>query len=178
MELGSDRILLKCMWIPPVDDHEERHHLIHFRCKHCQRMKSACQYYGHFSDEQEVECKSERLPTIYDKPVCNQPQCSDTDFMTATHNFYQVFQDKDGHCIYVFFDSIKEVESFFRLFPAGKCLEDDRTWCNFHAVIHHHKTLVSFGQFKEMEITVRKKPILKNTSFRYQYVSGFLSNVL
>ena len=174
----NSTILLKCMWVPGSDIQEDRHHLIHFRCKHCRRMKSACQYYGHYSDEHDLNCQAEKLKTVYDKPVCEEPECPDTDFMRATHNFFQTFQDKDGQNFCVFFDTLAEVQRFFRFFPAAKCLDDDLTWCSFVSVIHQHKSLLSFGQFKELELTVCKRPIMSGTSFRFQYVSGFLSNVL
>ena len=171
---GGNLAVRRCMWIPPSNIDDDRHHHIYFRCGTCRPLKRACQYFGHLSD---IVCNEPKLATINDSPVCRSEVCSSDGFMIPTHCFYQTFSDVNGNRFFVFFQTVKEVESFFQRFPAKLCLQDDRTWCKFLTIMYQHRTLLAHSQTKMMDLTVREVPF-GNDFVRCNYVAGFLSDLL
>ena len=170
----GEYVLKKGMWMPPSDVSEDRFHQIYYRCKHCKPLKKACQYFGHVS---EMVCEEPQLKTVNDIPVCEDRNCPNQDFMLATHNLCQTFYDEEWNWFNVFFTDVEQVNLFFRHFPANRCLQDDKTWCQFVAIVQHHKSLEAFKILKMIELTLKVEK-LKNGVERLVYVSGFLQNSL
>ena len=167
MEINDGLFLRKLMWVPMADLEDDRHHHIYFKCDHCRPLKKACQFYKHYSD---LCCEAPILNTLYDKPVCNNEDCPEQDFLKVTHKLTQAFCDGNFDRIFIFFDSVAQAEDFFVHFPAKECLESSYVWAKYSAIVQFHKSLVSSCTFLPIDIVISRKPGTE----RLYYVSGTL----
>ena len=138
----------------------------------CNPVTLACQYFGHYDSDN--VCDREKGQTIMDKPMCSNERCPNPDLLISSHSLFQPFRDEEMNDFGVHFKDPTDVDDFFSRFPAQKCLDNDRLWCEFQATKCWHRSRFDCGKPVFFRIVVFQQ---KEVSSRYYHVSGKLPSI-